>query len=251
MIRIGTSGWIYKHWRDVFYPPGLPVRLWFDHYRQHFDTVELNNSFYRLPSPEMFSQWRKQAPEGFIYAVKASRYITHMKKLSEPESALQKFFPRVKRLGPRLGPVLYQLPPFWRCNAARLRSFVALLPRGFQHVFEFREPSWYCDEVREILSEAGVSFCMHDSRGQPCPEWITGSLVYVRFHGPHEQAYTGHYPLKHLRAWARRIDEYQGRGLDVYAYFNNDAAGHAVTNARELQRLLHITPYGRQQAAAG
>ncbi len=146
-VRIGTSGWVYKHWREVFYPPDLPARAWFTFYAREFHTVEINNSFYRLPSPEMFDAWRNQAPPGFLYAVKASRYITHMKKLKDPKEPLHEFITRAQHLGHTLGPILYQLPPHWRVNLERLEQFLALLPAGYRHVIEFRDASWLIEPV--------------------------------------------------------------------------------------------------------
>ena len=237
-VRIGTSGWIYKHWKGLFYPQRLPASRWFAYYAERFDTVEINNSFYRLPSPEAFDAWRAQAPAGFVYAVKASRYLTHLKKLKDPQDPLELFLGRARRLGPRLGPVLYQLPPHWGCDAARLRAFVAALPGDLQHVMEFRDPSWYNDEVREILTEARVSFCLHDMRGSASPPWVTGPLAYLRFHGPGEQKYAGRYGPERLKPWAERAEEYRGRGLSVWAYFNNDVGGHALADAVTLRELV-------------
>jgi uncharacterized protein YecE (DUF72 family) len=237
-FRIGTSGWIYRHWRGVFYPPKRPVHRWFAFYNEHFDTVEINNTFYRLPSEDAFDEWERQAGPGFLYAVKASRFLTHMKKLKDPADSLERILGRSRRLGPHLGPVLYQLPPNWHCNPERLRHFLELLPLDLQHVFEFRDPTWYREEVRGLLTAAGVGFCQHDLRGASSPDWVTGPLVYVRFHGPTEVAYAGSYPKAVLRRWARRIDEYLRSGLDVYVYFNNDHNGYAITNAQELRSLM-------------
>jgi uncharacterized protein YecE (DUF72 family) len=239
-VRVGTSGWIYKHWRGVVYPPDLPVRRWLAHYAESFDTVEVNNSFYRLPPEETFRSWAGQVPPGFVFAVKASRYLTHMKKLKDPEQPLANVLGHARALGEHLGPVLYQLPPGWHMNLDRLRHFLALLPAGITHVMEFRDPSWYAEEVRAALAEFGVSFCIHDLRGQSCPDWVTGPAVYVRFHGPTARAYAGRYSPGQMRAWAERIDRWRRAGHDVYAYFNNDDAGHAVTNARELRDLLGV-----------
>ncbi len=241
-VCIGTSGWIYKHWRGVFYPPHLPSRGWFAFYSETFDTVEINNSFYRRPSEEVFRAWRKQAPPGFVYAVKASRYLTHLKKLKDPAEALEKLLPRARLLGPHLGPVLYQLPPHWHCDLPRLRDFIGLLPPDLKHVFEFRDPSWYTDAVRSLLTDTGMSFCIHDLRGCGSPEWVTGPVVYVRFHGPTKTAYAGRYGAGHLRRWAERLHEFRCAGRDVFAYFNNDEAGNAVVNARELRALLAADP---------
>lgn len=236
-LRIGTSGWIYPHWRGLFYAPDLPVRCWFAVYAEHFDTVEINNTFYRLPAVKVFEEWRKQAPPGFLYAVKASRFLTHMKKLKDPEAPLENVLGRARHLRPHLGPVLFQLPPRWHCNLERLRQFVAALPRGGRFVFEFRDPSWYRDEIRELLTEAGMSFCIHDFKGQPCPNWVTGPLVYLRFHGSVTLG-SGSYDRPFLRRWAGQVDAFRQCGTDVFVYFNNDLGGHALTNARALKELL-------------
>jgi uncharacterized protein YecE (DUF72 family) len=239
-VRVGTSGWIYKHWCGVVYPADLAPRRWLEHYAAAFDTVEVNSSFYHLPAAETFRAWARQVPTGFVFAVKASRYLTHMKKLKDPERPLANVLGRARELGARLGPVLYQLPPGWRADVPRLRHFLALLPADLTHAVEFRDPSWYTDEVRGALAERGVGFCVHDLRGEATPDWVTGPAVYGRFHGPTARAYAGRYAPEQLRAWAERIDGWRRAGLDVYAYFNNDDAGHAATNARELRALLGL-----------
>jgi uncharacterized protein YecE (DUF72 family) len=237
-FRVGTSGWIYRHWRGVFYPAKMPVKQWFAHYAGLFDTVEINNSFYRLPSEEAFDAWERQAPAGFLYTIKASRFLTHMKKLRDAEGPLDLILGRARRLGEHLGPILYQLPPHWHCDLGRLRSFLKLLPMDLLHVFEFRDPSWYIDAVHDALAEQGVCFCIHDLRGADCPKWRTGPAVYLRFHGPTERAYAGGYPRAHLRRQAERIAGYLQDGNDVFAYFNNDDAGHAVKDAHTLRSLV-------------
>lgn len=237
-FRVGTSGWIYQHWRGVFYPAEMPVKHWFAHYTGFFDTVEINNSFYRLPSEEAFDAWASQAPPGFLYTLKASRFLTHMKKLKDAEGPLDLILGRARCLGPHLGPILYQLPPRWRCDLPRLRSFLKLLPLDLRHVLEFRDSSWYIDAVRDALAEQGVCFCIHDLRGADCPEWLTGPTVYLRFHGPTEQAYAGGYSRSHLSRWTERIAGYVQTGRDVFAYFNNDIGGHAVEDARTLKSLM-------------
>jgi uncharacterized protein YecE (DUF72 family) len=239
-VRIGTSGWIYKHWRRVFYPEDLTVKEWFGFYSESFDTVEINNTFYRLPPPEVFRAWGRQAPPGFLYAVKASRFLTHMKKLREPADPLDRLLRGARQLGAHLGPILYQLPPHWHCDVARLRDFIACLPPDLDHVFEFRDPTWYTDAVRRLLDDNGMGFCIHDLRGSPSPRWVTGRLAYVRFHGPTALAYAGCYSHVQLAGWAEQIVEFQNGGRDVYVYFNNDNRGYAVANARELRSLLGI-----------
>ena len=235
MIRVGTSGWVYKHWRETFYPAGLPGPRWFTHYAKEFETVEINNTFYRLPPPETFRKWAGQAPPGFVYAVKGNRFITHIKKLKDPEEPLRRFLDAARELGPALGPILFQLPPTWHLDLDRLRAFIGHLPRDLRFVFEFRHPSWLHDETRRLLDATGMGYCMHDLRDFPCPGWVTGPLAYVRFHGPGKRKYAGNYPPAALRRWARRL---AGIDRDAYAYFNNDAEGHAIRNARDLIALL-------------
>ncbi len=250
-VRIGTSGYIYRHWRGVFYPESLPVSRWFAYYSQRFDTVEINNTFYRLPAADVFVDWRAQAPPGFLYAIKASRFLTHRKKLKDPAQPLEALLPRARELGPHLGPVLYQLPPRWKCNLERLRDFIALLPRDLSHVFEFRDPSWCNPAVRDLLTETGMSFCIHDMRGSASPDWVTGPLAYLRFHGPTEVKYAGCYSPAQLRRAAAQVRELQNAGHDVFAYFNNDGGGYAVKNALGLRALLQRgkTEGGRRAAA--
>ncbi len=168
-LRIGTSGWVYGHWRGRFYPPELPQGAWFAHYARAFDTVEINNSFYRLPAAATFDAWREQAPPGFLYAVKASRFLTHMKKLADPEEPLGRFFERAARLGGTLGPILYQLPPRWRVNLPRFEAFLAALPPGYRHVVEFRDASWLREEVFHLMERRGVAHCLHDMRHLEVP----------------------------------------------------------------------------------
>jgi uncharacterized protein YecE (DUF72 family) len=237
-LRVGTSGWMYKHWKGVVYPAKLPVRRWLAHYATLFDTVEVNNSFYRMPSDAAFHLWARQAPPGFLFAVKASRYITHMKKLMDPEAPVGLFLGRARELGEHLGPILYQLPTGRGADVGRLKHFLSILPTDLIHVVELRDPTWFTGAVRSALAERGVAFCVHDLRGEQTPEWVTARAVYVRFHGPTTRAYAGRYSPAQLRTWASRIERWQRDGHDVYAYFNNDNFGHAAANARELRSLL-------------
>ncbi len=236
-LRIGTSGWVYKHWRGIYYPESLLQREWFSFSAREWNTCEINNSFYRLPSEAAFDAWREQAPPGFLYAVKASRYLTHMKKLSDPEEPLHTFFERANHLGPTLGPILYQLPPHWKLNLDRLAYFLSVLPKGYTHVVEFRDQSWMTDEVFTLLEQFGVAHCIHDMHPLDVPVRVTAPPVYVRFHGDH---YAGDYSLDMLKTWAERIARWNQEGLDVFVYFNNDVGGFAVKNARELKELLRI-----------
>ena len=235
-IRVGTSGWVYPHWRGLFYPADLPQRGWFEFYAAHFDTVEVNNTFYRLPEPLTFERWREQAPSGFLYALKASRFLTHVKRLKDPEQPLQTFLDRAALLGDELGPLLYQLPPNWELNLDRLEAFLALLPPGGCHVLEFRNASWMVEDVYRLMERYGVAHCIHDMQPLQVPLRVTSSTAYVRFHG--DAYHGGGYDRETLAPWARRMLGWQSGGLDVFAYFNNDAGGMAVRNARTLKELL-------------
>ncbi len=232
-IRIGTSGWVYNHWRGIFYPERLPQSEWFACYAREFDTVEINNSFYRLPGETTFDKWRTQAPPGFLYAVKASRFLTHLKKLKDPEEPLRRFFERASRLGETLGPVLYQLPPHWRVNLLRFEHFLSVLPKGYMHVVEFRDASWLTEDVFRLMECYRVAHCIHDLQPLNVPLRVTTSMVYLRFHG--DPSHGGNYPHAALEAWAGHIAEWRGQGLDVFAYFNNDIGGYALENAKTLR----------------
>lgn len=236
-IRIGTSGWVYPHWREIFYPAKLGQTNWFNYYAEHFDTVEINNTFYRLPGEAVFEKWRYQAPPGFLYAVKASRFLTHLKKLKDPEHPLQTFIEHAALLGATLGPILYQLPPRWHVNLPRLEDFLALLPKNYQHVIEFRDPSWLIDEVFQLMERYRVSHCIHDLAPLQVPFRVTASPVYLRLHGGTDHG--GDYQTATLETLAERIDEWQRQGLDVFVYFNNDVNGYAISNAQALKNMLH------------
>lgn len=236
-LRIGTSGWSYDHWQGVFYPEGLPADRWFGHYAEHFDTVEINNTFYQLPEERIFESWRQQAPAGFLYAVKANRYLTHMKKLNEPEEPLERFLSRARLLGHKLGPILYQLPPNWHRDVDRLGRFIDLLPADLTHVFEFRDETWFSDETFDLLRKQGMGFCIFDGLKLVCPRQVTGPTVYLRFHGTSAE-YGGKYTREMLAKWAEQIRGWYAEGRDVYAYFNNDPHGYAVENAQALRELV-------------
>ena len=234
---IGCSGWQYRHWRGNFYDAALPQSRWFDHYAAVFDTVEINNSFYRLPEKATFARWAARAPGGFIYAVKASRFLTHMKKLKDPEEPLDRLLSRARALGRHLGPILYQLPPGWKLDRERLEHFLQALPRGLRHVLEFRDPTWYADDVLRLLEAHRVALCLHDMRGSATGRQRVGPFVYVRFHGP-SGTYSGGYSADRLGSWAAWLHEQRLAGADVYAYFNNDVGGHAPRDALTLRRLM-------------
>jgi len=236
-LRIGTSGWHYRHWVGVLYPAGLPPASWLARYAEVFDTVELNNSFYRLPREEDFSRWRDGTPGGFVFAVKASRFITHVKRLSGCEEPLRLFLERAGRLGDKLGPVLFQLPPRLEADPQRLRRFLDLLPRGLRSAWEFRHPSWFTEEVYALLRERGACLCVADSPRFPCCREVTASFAFVRLHGGRE-LYGSEYSRKELAGWAGWIRSRLEEGVSVFIYFNNDARGYAVTNALALKQMM-------------
>jgi len=237
---------VYPHWRRAFYPPKLPTSKWLPYYSERFLTVEVNNSFYRLPSEEAFKGWAKETPVGFRFAVKASRYLTHMKKLRDLEEPLERFLSRARALGTKLGPILYQLPPRWKCNLARLRDFLACLPADLTHVFEFRDPSWAIDEVIAALRAHGAGFCVISHPKITCPMLATAPVVYIRMHGA-QTLYASCYAEDELRWWAEQIEAALADGREVYVYFNNDAFGYAVQNARRLIELLGTRQAGNHQ----
>jgi uncharacterized protein YecE (DUF72 family) len=239
-FEVGTSGWQYRHWRGDFYPRKLPVRRWFEHYAGVFSAVELNNSFYRQPGDETWDGWREQAPPGFRYAVKANRFISHIKRFHDCEGPLERFLDGVGRLKSRLGPVLFQAPPqFHRTpeNVERLEGFFALLPKRVDAVIEFRHRSWYDDETYALLRRRGVAFCIHDMAKLETPVLTSGPIAYLRFHGSGAR-YGGNYTDAMLSDWAQRLKGLS-RDLDsVWCFFNNDLGGHAPRNALTLREML-------------
>ena len=207
------------------------------YYLKSFDTVELNNSFYKLPSEEAFESWRDATPPGFVFAVKGSRFITHNKKLKDPENALENLLPRAEKLGNKLGPILFQLPPKWRCNPERLEEFLRVLPREHKYAFEFREPSWHCAEVLTILRRYNAAYCIYELAGFSTRNEITADWAYIRLHGPGGK-YQGSYSGEILRRWAEEIVSWKDRLQAAYLYFDNDQAGYAAANAKKLKQLI-------------
>jgi uncharacterized protein YecE (DUF72 family) len=234
--RIGCSGWLYKDWRGTFYPDRLPQRCWLPYYATRFDTVELNGTFYRLPEAARFSAWRKSVPATFLFAMKASRFLTHMKRLTEPAEPLERLFGRARPLGSTLGPVLYQLPTAWKVNTERLESFLRSLPTRRRHAIEFRDPSWYTGEVFDLLVRFNVALCLHDMEGSATGRMSVGPFVYVRFHGVPK--YAGRYATHALNEWADWLSAEMGRGRPVFAYFNNTINAQAAEDADRLRSAL-------------
>lgn len=236
-VRVGCSGWIYRHWRGRFYPEKLAVKNWFAFYAEHFDTVEINNSFYRLPKAETFDAWREQAPPGFRYAVKANRFLTQAKKLKDCQESLQRMMPPFRHLGNALGPVLYQLPPRFRLNLERLEAFLQIAPGDVTNVFEFRDKSWYTDEAFALLERYGAGFCAHDMPGLESPRLAVGPVAYLRFHGG-QGKYWGRYAERALLAAADWIAAQARQGRAVWAYFNNDIDAAAIEDALTLKAMV-------------
>lgn len=237
MVHIGTSGWHYKHWLGPFYPPKLPASRRLEFYTQHFDTVELNNTFYRLPTEKGVDQWREGTPPGFRFAAKGSRFLTHMKKLKDPDVGVGRYFEKVERLARKLGPIVFQLPPFWEVDVGRLEGFLRALPAGHRYAFELRNPTWHCEPVYRLLREHNAAFCIFEIAGFRTEPWITADFTYVRLHGP-GGAYQGSYNEETLAQWADRIANWRQKLKAVYVYFDNDQAAFAVENALTLKRLV-------------
>jgi uncharacterized protein YecE (DUF72 family) len=235
-VHIGTSGWHYAHWRGPFYPAGMRPDQMLRWYADRFNTVEINNSFYRLPSSAALETWCGQTPRGFCFAVKASRYITHNRKLKDPEESTEKFLTQIRKLGARLGPILFQLPPGWKVNVDRLQEFLQALPRRRRYAFEFRNPTWYVAPVYEMLRRSNAALCLHELAGFQSPIELTADFTYVRLHGP-GKAYQGDYSDQQLRAWARRIKTWRKQLRHVFVYLDNDQAGFAAKNAIELRQM--------------
>jgi uncharacterized protein YecE (DUF72 family) len=240
-VRIGCSGWNYQHWRDgVFYPPRLPPRRWLEYYARHLDTVEVNSTFYRLPRETAVANWVRESPPGFLFTVKMSRYATHIKRLRDLAPSIALFYERIGALvaSPKIGPVLWQLPPDFRRDDARLTQALDQLPRG-RHCFEFRHESWFVDEVYELLRRHAVALVIGDTPQRPFqPHVFTADWTFVRFHHG-TRGRDSNYSDRELEEWAQRIAAWR-REVEVLAYFNNDRRGFAPRNALELRKLLGL-----------
>ncbi|MCK4601191.1 MAG: DUF72 domain-containing protein [Phycisphaerae bacterium] len=238
--HIGTSGFSYGHWKGVFYGDDVPQRQWLEYYAEHFDTVELNNTFYSMPREKTCRSWRQRTPEGFCFAVKLNRLITHRKRLADCGELLGAYLKAVDHLGEKLGPVLVQLPPRFGADPSRLDVFLEICPTDHRWAVEFRDPSWLCEEVYAVLRARNAALVVHDLI-KDHPREVTADFMYLRFHGP-SRRYAGCYTRQALAAAAKRIREHLAAGLDVCAYFNNDIAGHAVRNAADLKRYVTARP---------
>lgn len=238
-IHIGTSGWKYKQWDNTFYPTEVKGDSQLVYYATLFNTVELNNSFYRQPSISNFLNWKEAVPKDFSYAVKANRFFTHMKKLKVEANDVYDFIDKVNHLGEKLGPILFQLPPSWKINLDRLAYFLNLLPKGYRYVFEFRNATWYNKAIYELLATKNVAFCIYELDGHLSPLTVTADFVYIRLHGPGAK-YQGSYQDKDLETWVTFMRQQTDAGKDVFVYFDNDQAGYAAFNAKRMLELVGV-----------
>jgi uncharacterized protein YecE (DUF72 family) len=237
-VRIGCSGWNYPHWRGLIYPKGLPPSRWLEHYATLFDTVEVNSTFYRLPRPEAVARWVEQTPPGFVFAVKSSRYLTHVKRLRDLPDGAARFFERIEPLArsPKMGPVLWQLPGNFKRDDDRLAAALEALPAG-RHCFELRHETWFVDEVYELLRRHGVALVIGDHPERPFQSHeLTADWTFIRFHYGH-RGRNGNYSTSELEEWASRLEAWRERA-EVFAYFNNDWHGYAVSNGLWLKKRL-------------
>ena len=235
-IYIGTSGYQYKHWKGDFYPEDMPVSDWFSHYVQFFETVEINNTFYKMAEAETFAEWRKAAPEDFCYAIKYSQFGSHLKKLKDPEGHVNYFMDRVVHLREKLGPILVQLPPNWKPNLRRLEEFLKATPKVIRWAIEIRDQRWLGEELYELLQKYDSSLVIHDLIPNH-PKVVTTNWTYLRFHGKN---YSGSYSEEKLDEIAGDIAGHVAQNRDVFVYFNNDLGGHAVRNALSLKKKLDL-----------
>lgn len=236
-IYIGTSGWNYKHWKKNFYPEDIKQKDWLKFYSEKFDTVEINNSFYRLPEKKTFKNWKDTVSKNFVFSVKASRYITHMKKLKDPKESVSNFIDNSKSLKEKLGPILFQLPPNWKFNKKRFQNFLKKLSKKYNYTMEFRNSTWWNDDVFKLLKKNNIAFCIYELENTTTPKKITADFVYVRLHGP-DGKYKGIYNKKALSYWAKLFNKWLSNKKDIFCYFDNDEKGFAAKNALQLKNLI-------------
>jgi uncharacterized protein YecE (DUF72 family) len=234
---IGTSGWSYRHWRGPFYPKGLRQADQLAFYAERFSTVEVNGTFYRLIARSTLAAWRAQTPQGFVFACKGSRYLTHMKRLKDSAEGLGRFFERINALEEKLGPIVFQLPGRFKPDVERLAGFLDALPAGHRYAFEFRDPAWFEAPILDLLRARNTALCLYEFAGQRAPLEVTADFIYIRLHGP-DGPYQGCYSDPALKTWAQRLDAWRQKGLDVWCYFDNDDRGFAPRNALRLKELV-------------
>lgn len=239
-VQIGTSGWHYDHWKGNFYPDALSRNNYLDFYARQFSTLEINTSFYQMPQEKTLTQWRNGVPDSFLFSMKASRYITHIKKLKDAKQILSPFFKRVELLGDKLGPILFQLPPQWKFNLERLTSFLNALPETYRYAFEFRDSSWFNPKTYEALSQHNAAFGIYQVASRNAPREVTADFAYVRLLGS-KAPNQGKYDAGTLKEWANQIASWAAAGKDIYCYFDNDEAGYAVEDAQKLKELVETT----------
>jgi uncharacterized protein YecE (DUF72 family) len=232
-VHIGTSGWSYNHWKENFYPSKMPSKHWLNFYAEVFPIVEINTTFYRAPLPTTTEKWFNEVPNNFQFAIKASRYITHRKRLKDCADSLAFFYQSIQRLLPKAGPILFQLPPFFQMDQERLETFIGLLKTDYRYTFEFRHETWFTDKIYKILAEHNIALCITDLSGKLSPEEITADFTYLRLHGPHK-AYQGSYGPVKLKAWHKKINHLLESGKEVYCFFDNDEKGYAIEDAKFL-----------------
>lgn len=249
-LLAATSGWVYPHWRGAFYPADLREDKWFAYYAERFDSVEVNNSFYRLPSFETFKSWSDMAPPGFIFTVKASRYITHVKKMKDPEEGIKNFYGNLAGMGDSCAAVLFQLPPRFKVNLERLEHFLEAVPKSHRLVFEFRDPSWLVDDVYAALAKYDAAVCAADNPFYPGPRVRTAGFTFYRMHGGHGPE-APRYSDEELGALAREVASELDEGRDVFVYFNNDYKAFAVENALALKRIVAAKEGGKLAGTPG
>jgi len=236
MLYVGTSGWQYKHWRRVFYPNKLPEREWLPYFAERFQTVEVNNTFYNLPDGSVFEQWKQRTPDDFVFALKMSRYLTHLKRLHDPAEPVHRFMERARSLGSKLGPILIQLPPNHRVDLMALDRALAAFDPSVRVAVELRHESWFSPETKEMLKSRGAALCLADSPRRKQPHWRTAGWGFIRFHEGKGPTLPG-YSKSALRTWVRRIADTWQPGDDVFVYFNNDTGGHAIKDAVTFAEL--------------
>lgn len=239
-IFIGTSGWFFEHWKTTFYPENIKKDEFLEYYIKNFNSVEINNTFYQLPKKETLLKWKNTAPDDFIFSVKANQFITHRKKLKDPENSLPEFFDVISVLETKLGIILFQLPPRWRFNHDRLKNFIEYLPDNFRYTFEFRDKTWLNQDTYSLFSQHNISICIYDFESSLSLEGLTADFIYLRLHGP-IGAYQGQYSDKEIDFWANKISEWS-LNREIFCYFDNDERGYAPQDALRLsKRLQEIT----------
>ncbi len=239
MILLGTSGWYYNHWIGKFYPDNLDKREWLSFYSKKFNTVEINSTFYRFPFDNMFKGWYNKTPENFVFALKANRLITHIRKLKNVERLLDSFYKQAELLKEKHGPILFQFPPSMKKDTKLLSDFLKKLPKKFRNVIEFRHESWHCEEVYTILEKHKTGYCIVSGLNQPCNIVATANFAYIRWHGP-SSAYSSEYSTREMKQWAKKIKELKKECDIIYGYFNNDSNAYAIKNCRQLKKELKI-----------